>query len=708
MNTRSLTSLAKELAQVLVVAAVYYGAARLGLLLAFEKTNASPVWPPSGIAFAAVLLLGYRVWPGILLGAFLANAVVFLANQPAGPLTILVVSAVIGIGNTLEALAGGFLLRRAVDAPDLFERAQHVFKFTAVALVMGLVSASIGPTSLAFSGMAAWAIYPTVWFTWWLGDTVSVLVITPLLLAWIRHPRIRWDARRSGEALLLFLSLFVVGRMAFGAWLPATDTHYPLAFMTLPFLVWAAFRFGQREVTTALAIVSWIAVWDTVRGFGPFAQTTVNESLLLLQFFVGVATVTILAMAALATERRAAEAVLRKAHDELEARVNERTAEVVLVNEFLQLEIAERKRTEERFRALLQSAPEAQVIVNPQGEIVLVNRQAEELFGYAREELLGMPVETLVPARFRDRHAGHRAVYMTGPRTRPMGAGLDLYALRKDGREVPVEISLSPLTTAEGPVVIASVRDVTDRKQAEETLRTAHERLGKAHRELEAFTHTVAHDLKGPLRGMEGFARALVEDYAARLDATGRYYLTMMQTSARRMGELVDDLLRYSRLERREMKRERVALRPLLEGVCEKLQAEIRARGLTVRMDFAVEVVEAAPEALHSALANLVENAAKFNQGRGGAITIKSRKEGDAIILSVADTGIGFDMKYHDRIFQIFERLHREEDYPGTGVGLAIVRKVAERHGGRTWAVSELGKGSTFYLALPTNTGGTP
>jgi len=170
------------------------------------------------------------------------------------------------------------------------------------------------------------------------------------------------------------------------------------------------------------------------------------------------------------------------------------------------------------------------------------------------------------------------------------------------------------------------------------------------------------------------------------------------------MGELIDDRLRYSRLERRPLTRKPVALPPLVEDVREELAGEIQGREVVIRMDLAAGEVEAEREGLREAVATLVGNGVKFIGGPGGTITIGSRRDGDAVVLSVSDTGIGFDMKYHDRIFQIFERLHRQEDVPGTGVGLAIVRKVAERHGGRAWAVSQPGQGSTFFVTLPANT----
>ena len=256
--------------EVIVVAVLYCATASLSLRLAFEKTNASPVWPPSGIALVAVLLLGYRVWPGIMLGAFAANVVTFLTNQAAGVLATVTISSVIGIGNTLEAVVGKSLLDRLVGARSPLDRAPDVFKFAAVALLACLVSASVGPTVIALAGMAPSGGYATVWFTWWLGDAAGVLLVAPLLITWLTQPRLEWAPRKRIEAAVLFLSLLIGVHVGFGGWLHH-DAHYPLPFVPLPWLVWSAFRFGPREAATAAAVTSGIAVWNTVSGLGPSA-----------------------------------------------------------------------------------------------------------------------------------------------------------------------------------------------------------------------------------------------------------------------------------------------------------------------------------------------------------------------------------------------------------------------------------------------------
>jgi len=225
--------------------------------------------------------------------------------------------------------------------------------------------------------------------------------------------------------------------------------------------------------------------------------------------------------------------------------------------------------------------------------------------------------------------------------------------------------------------------------------------------DLEAFAYTVSHDLKAPLRGMGGFAQMIQEDYADRLDEKGRHYLDRIRESAQRMGVLIDDLLQYSRVERRTMRWEPVDLERLVQDLIADRQAEIEARGVRVEVALPFREIVGEREGLRHALANLLDNALKF--GRKVAhptITIRGEVRATERVLSVADNGIGFNPMDGEKAFAIFQRLHSQEEYEGTGIGLAIVRRVVERHGGRAWAESEPGKGATFYLAIPTRNGG--
>ncbi len=243
------------------------------------------------------------------------------------------------------------------------------------------------------------------------------------------------------------------------------------------------------------------------------------------------------------------------------------------------------------------------------------------------------------------------------------------------------------------------------RRMNEELERRVQQRTAKlesANRELETFTYSVSHDLKAPLRGIDGYSRLLLEDYADKLDDEGRQFLYNVRQAAQQMGQLINDLLAYSRLERRELHAEPVALQDLIGALLARRAEEIKARGVAVNVTVPAVSVSADREGLTMALRNLLENALKFTRDTPHPeIEIGGRDTGDACILWVRDNGVGFDMKFHDKIFAIFQRLHRAEDYPGTGVGLAIVKKAMERMGGRAWAESEPGRGATFYLEIP-------
>jgi integral membrane sensor domain MASE1 len=294
---------------IIIVAAVYFGAAKLGLSLAFIHANVSPVWPPTGLAIAAVLLLGYRIWPGILLGAFLANLFTPISMATAGG---------IAIGNTLEALSAGLILR-SLNFDSSFDRAKDVFKFVVVAILCTMVSATIGTLSLCLSHQATWEGFGNLWLTWWLGDTIGGLLIAPLLLTWGSGSRHWLPKNRYLEALLLLLLLAAAAMATFGKPSPTPLKYYPIARLTIPFFLWAAFRLGQRGVTLATITISVFAVWGTAKGLGPFVGGTPNESLLLLQVFLGSNAVTFLFLVAAVEERRHSEETLRKSERRLEA-----------------------------------------------------------------------------------------------------------------------------------------------------------------------------------------------------------------------------------------------------------------------------------------------------------------------------------------------------------------------------------------------------
>ena len=282
---------------------IYFLAGKLGLKLAFLHASASPVWPPAGVALGALLVLGYRTWPAIFVGAFLVNV------TTAGNFGT---SLAIGAGNTLEALCGAWLVNRFADGVDVFEHSKNVFKFAFVAVATAVVSPTIGVTSLAVAGFADWARYGAIWMTWWLGDAAGDLIFAPLVILWGIRPRWRWSGKKDLEVGLLLLLLMLLGQAVFGGWFPISAKNYPIAFICGPVVIWLAFRMSQRETATGIFILSAIAIWGTLRNFGPFVMETENQSLLILQAATAVLAITALALAAGMAERRRAEEALTK------------------------------------------------------------------------------------------------------------------------------------------------------------------------------------------------------------------------------------------------------------------------------------------------------------------------------------------------------------------------------------------------------------
>ncbi len=355
---------------------------------------------------------------------------------------------------------------------------------------------------------------------------------------------------------------------------------------------------------------------------------------------------------------------------------------------------------EARYRGLLEAAPDAMVVVDQQGAIVLVNAQAEKQFGYHRDELLGQQVTNIIPHGFAERLAADALRTTEAALSQEIGTGIELSGRREDGSEFPIEIMLSPLRSAHGTLVTAAIRDITARKEAEVVLQTKVGELKRSNEELEQFAYVASHDLQEPLRMVSSYTQLLSRRYKGKLDADADEFIAFAVDGAERMQRLIRDLLSFSRVGSMGKELTLISSDDAMVHALRNLRGAIEESGATIVHDD-LPMVFADETQLVQLFQNLVGNAVKYRRDEKPVVRIEARPDGThRWLFSVHDNGLGIEAQYFERIFGMFQRLHKREEFEGTGIGLALCKRIVERHGGTLTVESEPGRGSTFMFGL--------
>src|SRR3989441_8570318 len=398
---------------------------------------------------------------------------------------------------------------------------------------------------------------------------------------------------------------------------------------------------------------------------------------------------------------------LRARAAQMEAEISRRAQQIQEANNQLQRELDARKRaeaalqkSEEGFRAVAETATEAIVSADKRGHITYFNPGAERIFGYAARDVIGSPLTLLMPQRFHKAHRQGLSRFLSTGQARVIGRTVELVGQRKEGTEFPLELSLASWKAGGETYFTGILRDITERKRLEQEVQQRSAAFEAANKELEAFSYSVSHDLRAPLRAIDGFSRILLEDHAPTLTPEAQHYLTVVRKNSQHMGLLIDDLLAFSRLSRQPLNNQLVKPADLVQQCVDELRAEQQGRRVEIAIGD-LPACQADPALLKQVWLNLMSNALKYTRKQEVAvIEVGSREQAGACVYFVKDNGVGFDMQYVDKLFGVFQPLHRHQEYEGTGVGLAIVQRIIHRHGGRVWAEAAVNQGATFFFTF--------
>jgi PAS domain S-box-containing protein len=788
--------------RVVILVALYFIGGLVGKETAFLSGSLALVWPPAGIALAAILLFGYRFWPGVALGAVLFS---FMNGMPLGFFTFGT-----AVGNTMGAIVCAFLLKRIISFNNAMERMSDVAGYIGLACFLGTtVNAAFNVVSLAYSGEVAWDNLFSTILVWWVPNALAGLVVAPFIITWATPSNTRWNAKLIAEAVICGTGLVGGTLISFNSWFVYGIQNYPLAYLPFPFLVWGALRFGQRGATAGTLLVSALAIYSLLQRAGPFVTNTETESLMLIGSYIGILAVTNMLLAAAAAERRAAELAMSESERRFRAVVEDQTdlicrfkpdglltfvneafcrfhgksSEELLGTNFFQTlskedaavplsyinsmpanepvvsfdyrlrspdgqavwhqyrvrrlfeekggtrefqaviqDITRRKQSEqalqmseEKYRSLIEHIPDVVWTAGSNGKLIYISGNAVKVLGYGSAELQDgqLWLNQIHPEDAARVEQAYLKLFADGETF-----DVEYRICRKDGEWI--WLHNRALTTCQrGGIMCADgiFKDITQRRLAETALQQTKDAAESANRAKSQFLANMSHELRTPLNAIIGFSEILADKTFGEMNERQLKYSNNILNSGRHLLQLINDILDLAKVEagRVELMRNSFNVVKTLSEVqtIVKTLANKKHISLTVAAEHLPPVF--ADEAkFKQIIYNLLSNAIKFtpdggkvlvaadiqNEDRAGEI-----QTGDCLRIAVSDTGIGIKPDDQKRIFKEFEQVDSSygRQQQGTGLGLALTKRLVELHGGRIWLESEgvEGNGSTFTFLIP-------
>ncbi len=647
----------KDLAILFGLFAVYFVAGKVGLSFASVNPSASAIWPPTGIAVAALILLGYRFWPAIFIGALFLHA---------GVQGTFSTSLGIALGNTLEPIIGTYLTNRFANGRKAFEEMQSIFKFAFFAGVLGAgVSATIGVTSLALAGFVPLNTYASVWFTWLLGDTGGALIVAPFLILWAEKSSFTLSRNRVPEFSLLILASLVAGWMVF-------EASFPFISLAIPLFVWSALRFGRRITVTLIVFLSVIAIISIFNGNYMLVGKTPNDSLIIAQMCISVTALTFIGMAAIIRKNK----IMLKNLRQEEAKIIEAKA---------------------KEDAILMSIGDALVVTDKEGAIILMNPQAERMFEWKLEKAFGWPVANVVMIEDEngvpiEKEKRPITLALTSQKKITTTDQDNLYYVKRNGTRIPVGLTATPVILDNAVVgAIALVRDITFEKEID--------------RSKNEFISIASHQLRTPLSSVKWIIELLLED---RLAETQKNKLRDIYHSNERLINLVNDLLNITHIENGTLPSSSSPV-----NISEEIQRQLALFQETAgKKDVAILYKKA--EGDHTLLIdpvffiepfkNILENAITYAP-KNSKVEVRTETTHTSLIVTIQNDGPAIKKEDREKLFNKFYRGRKAQTIKpsGSGLGLYIAKLHIESLGGSIWFDSPLKntKGVAFHIRMP-------